>query len=110
MGMTIDDLKAYCMEQEHNHRLDCKRYDDASGYTRSKNKDIRTACAIREELLGNYYQQIAQTLRKHQKIMEIVNDWKTDTWTDGKSYDCMIQISEVAEDVNESLQKNKGNR
>lgn len=43
------------------------------------------------------------TMRKYQKIVEIINDWKADTWTDGKSYDCMIQISEVAEDVNESL-------
>ena len=50
MGMTIDDLKAYCMEEEATHRLRCKQYDDASGYTRSKNKDIRTASAVREEL------------------------------------------------------------
>ena len=68
MGMSIDELKAYCMEQEYNHRLRCKQYDNASGYTRSQNKDIRTACAVREELLGDYYQQIAQTLRKYQMM------------------------------------------
>ena len=68
MGMTIDDLKAYCMEEEATHRLRCKLYDDASGYTRSKNKGIRTACAIREELLGDYYQQIASLMRKYQQL------------------------------------------
>ena len=68
MGMTIDDLKAYCMEEEATHRLRCKQYDDASGYTRSKNKDIRTASAVREELLGDYYQQIASIMRKYQLL------------------------------------------
>jgi len=36
--MTIDELITYCEEKEHNHRLSCKRYDDASGYTRSRDK------------------------------------------------------------------------
>ena len=36
-------------------------------------------------------------LRKYQKIQEIVAKWKVDTWTDGVSYDCMAQISEVVD-------------
>ena len=35
------------------------------------------------------------TMRKYQKIQEIVARWKVDTWTDGVSYDCMAQINEV---------------
>lgn len=34
------------------------------------------------------------TMRKYQKIQEIVKSWKSDTWTDGVSYDCMVKISE----------------
>ena len=43
--ITIEELVTFCEEEEYNHRLTCKRYDDASGYTRSKDKNIRTACA-----------------------------------------------------------------
>lgn len=72
--MTIDELITYCEEKEHNHRLSCKRYDDASGYTRSKDKSIRTACAIREEKYADYYKEISATMRKYQKIQKIAND------------------------------------
>lgn len=96
MGMAIDELITFCEEEEYNHRLTCKRYDDASGYTRSKNKDIRTASAVREELLGDYYQQIATTMRKYQKIEEIVEHWACC----GNPSDSMIAISEVLEDGN----------
>ena len=65
--MTIDELITYCEEKEHNHRLSCKRYDDASGYTRSRDKNIRTACAIREEKYADYYKEISATIRKYQK-------------------------------------------
>jgi hypothetical protein len=72
--MTIDELITYCEEKEHNHRLNCKRYDDASGYTRSKDKNIRTACAIREEKYADYYKEISATMCKYQKIKKIAND------------------------------------
>jgi hypothetical protein len=31
------------------------------------------------------------------KIREIVNEWKSDTWTDNLSYECMIKIAELVE-------------
>ena len=73
MGMTIEELITFCEEEEQNHRVKAKRADDASGYTRSKDKNIRTAVAIREEIYGNYYKQIADIMRKYQKIQEILN-------------------------------------
>lgn len=91
--MMIDELITYCEEKEHNHRLDCKRYDNASGYTRSKDKNIRTACAIREEKYADYYKEISATMRKYQKISEIVK-----AWNDMNSFDSMVQIREVLED------------
>lgn len=66
--MTIDELITYCEEKEYNHRLSCKRYDGASGYARSKDKNIRTACAIREEKYADYYKEISATMRKYQKM------------------------------------------
>lgn len=72
--MTIDELITYCEEKEYNHRLSCKGYDDASGYTRSKDKNIRTDCAIREEKYADYYKEISATMRKYQKIKKIAND------------------------------------
>lgn len=77
MGMSIDELITFCEEEEQNHRVRCKRADDASGYTRSKDKNIRTAVAIREEVYGDFYKQIAETMRKYQKIEQIVNSKTT---------------------------------
>lgn len=31
------------------------------------------------------------------KIREIVNEWKLDTWTDNLSYNCMVKIAELVE-------------
>ena len=66
--MTIEELITFCEEEEHNHRLTCKRYDDASGYTRNKDKNIRTSDAIREEVYGDTYKQLADTMRKYQQL------------------------------------------
>lgn len=73
MGMTIDELITFCEEEEYNHKLKCKRYDDASGYTRSKDKNIRTTDAIREEVHADFYREIADTMRKYQRIEQIIN-------------------------------------
>lgn len=72
--MTVNELIEFCEEEEYGHRIRCKHYDDASGFTRSGNKDIRTACAIREEIKMNYYQQMIDIMRKYQKIEQIAND------------------------------------
>ena len=71
MGMSIDELITFCEEEEQNHRVKAKRADDASGYTRSKDKNVKTAVAIREEVYGDFYKQIADTMRKYQKIEDI---------------------------------------
>lgn len=71
--MTIDELITYCEEKEYNHRLSCKRYDGASGYARSKDKNIRTACAIREEKYADYYKEISATMRKYQELQRVLD-------------------------------------
>ena len=77
--MTIEELITFCEEEERNHRLTCKRYDDASGYTRSKDKNIRTACAIRETTYADFYKEISDTMRKYQKIEQIAREGKNET-------------------------------
>jgi hypothetical protein len=42
-----------------------------------------------------------EIMHKYKKITEIVKSWKSDTWTDDVSYDCMMKISEVVEDGND---------
>ena len=59
--------------------------------------DTRTGIVFNEE----YVDGAIDTMRKYQKIVEIVSAWKVDTWTDGTSYDCMVQISEVVDDGND---------
>lgn len=65
--MTIEELIAFCEEEEHGCRVRCKRYDDASGFTRSKDKSVRTADAITEEVYGDFYKEISATMRMYQK-------------------------------------------
>lgn len=65
--MTIDELITFCEEEEHGCRVRCKRYDDASGFTRSKDKSVRTADAITEEVYSDFYKEISATMRKYQK-------------------------------------------
>lgn len=71
MGMSIEELISFCEAEEHGCRVRCKRYDDASGYTRSKNKNIRTADAITEEVYSDFYKEIIETMRKYRKIEDI---------------------------------------
>ena len=96
--MSIDELIAFCEEEEHNHRLNCKRYDDASGYTRSKDKNIRTACAIREDTYADFYKEISDTMQKYQKIEQAykkyLNDMVTNIYADSKFIRALREVLE----------------
>lgn len=92
--MTIDELITWCKEEEQSHRMKCKRADDASGYTRSKDKNIRTAVAIREEVYGDFYRQTADTMRKYQKIREITYPLQFCS-TDKLEHEAIMKICEV---------------
>lgn len=71
--MTIDELITFCEEEEHGCRVRCKRYDDASGFTRSKDKSVRTADAITEEVYSDFYKEISATMRKYQKQERVLD-------------------------------------
>lgn len=57
-----------------------------------------------DDACGDWRDSLAyaiETMRKYQKIQEIVKSWEGDTWTDGISEDCMEKISEVMEGEND---------
>jgi hypothetical protein len=74
MEMTIDKLIVFCEDLEKYHSTRCKRYDDASGYTRSCNEEIRTNDAKREEMDSKFYHELKKIMHKYQKIEKIVAD------------------------------------
>ena len=49
-----------------------------------------TAIASRDRQL-----RASVTDKTMNKIKSIVSEWKTDTWTDNVSYECMIKIADV---------------
>lgn len=57
-----------------------------------------------DDACGDWRDSLAyaiETMRKYQKIQEIVKSWEGDTWTNGISEDCMEKISEVMEGGND---------
>lgn len=78
MEMSIDKLIVFCENLEKYHSTRCKRYDDASGYTRSHIEEIRTNDAKREEMDSEFYHELKEIVRKYQKIVEIMADKKND--------------------------------
>ena len=74
MGMTIDKLIVFCEYLEKYHSTRCKRYDDASGYTRSRIEEIRTNDAKREEMDSKFYYELKKIVRKYQKIQEAMDN------------------------------------
>lgn len=82
--MTIDDNVDFLNE--------AKKFYEEIANNPSLNETIKTYFTI-ESL-----ESAITIMRKYQKIEEIVKLWGSDSWTDGLSYDCMIQIREVLED------------
>ena len=75
--MTIDEAIKHCEEVAHQNEILMKRYDDASGYTRSHNEKIRTNGAKGCEQLISLYRQLAKwlkELKKYRVIFEKVGE------------------------------------
>lgn len=94
MGMKIEKIiKTLLWFEDYNE-------EDYCGGDRIQNEYGDWFYKVTEEDF-EAFRQAADTMHKYQKIKEIVKSWKTDTWTDGVSYDCMVKISEVLEDGND---------
>lgn len=75
--MTIDEVIKHCEETAYQNEILMKRYDDASGYNRSHNKEIRTDGAKGCEYLTSLYRQLAEWLKALKEI-----------WDSGDCNDC----------------------
>ena len=74
--MTLDEAIVHCEEVAKEQDKLCKRYDDASGYTRSHNKDIRTTDAKRCEECAKEHRQLAVWLKELKGLREVLNERK----------------------------------
>ena len=73
MIKNLDEAISHCEEVAKEQDKLCKRYDDASGYSRSHNEAIRTTDAKRCEECASEHRQLAEWLRELQRDREILN-------------------------------------
>ena len=74
--MTIDEAIMHCEEVAENQDKLCKRYDDASGYSRSHNETIRTNDAKKCEECAKEHRQLAEWLRELQRYRFEISECK----------------------------------
>jgi hypothetical protein len=72
--MTIEEAIKHCEEVAYQNEILMKRYDDASGYNRSHNENIRTDGAKGCEQLISLYRQLAEWLEELKTYREFA-DW-----------------------------------
>ena len=73
-GMTIDEAIKHCEEVAYQNEILMKRYDDASGYNRSHNENIRTNGAKGCEQLISLYRQLTEWLRELKMLREVIDN------------------------------------
>ncbi len=76
--MTLDEAIVHAEDAAKEQDKLCKRYDDASGYTRSHNEDIRTSGAKSCEKCAAEHRQLAGWLKELKQYREgklSVDDW-----------------------------------
>ena len=68
--MTIDEAIKHAEKVAEEQTKLCKRYDDASGYSRSHNEAIRTTDAKRCEKCAEEHLQIAEWFKELKQLRE----------------------------------------
>lgn len=71
--LTIDEAIKHCEEVAEEQSKLCKRYDDASGYSRSHNEAIRTTDAKRCEECVAEHRQLAEWLKELKALREFAH-------------------------------------
>lgn len=75
--MTLDEAIKHAEEVAKEQDKLCKRYDDASGYTRSHNEEIRTSAAKRCEECAEEHRQLAEWLKDLKQLREQLKESET---------------------------------
>lgn len=91
--MTLDEAIKHCDELTEAHDKLCKRYDDASGYSRSHNEAIRTSDAKKHEKCSQDFRQLTERLKDYKRLKEKdearMVRYEGDGYADGEMvYDC----------------------
>lgn len=68
--MTIEQAIKHVEEVAEEQDKLCKRYDDASGYTRSHNEEIRTSAAKQCEKCADDHRQLGEWLKELKQLRE----------------------------------------
>lgn len=68
--MTIEGAIKHCEEVAKEQDKLCKRYDDASGYSRYHDEAIRTTDAKRCEGCAEEHRQLAEWLKDYKRLLE----------------------------------------
>lgn len=77
-GQYKEETKSSALDEAIKHAEEvakeqdklCKRYDDASGYTRSHNEELRTTDAKKSETCAAEHRQLAEWLRELKQLRE----------------------------------------
>lgn len=73
--MTLDEGIIHAEDVAKELDKLCKRYDDASGYTRSHNEDIRTTDAKKCAKCANEHRQLAEWLKELKVFKSRKGQW-----------------------------------
>ena len=76
--MTLDEAITHTEDVAKEQDKLCKRYDDASGYSRSHNDDIRTYDAKKCEKCAEDHRQLAGWLRDYKRLLGAIEDIKAE--------------------------------
>lgn len=77
MGMTIEEAIKRAEEEAIKEDELCKRYDRASGYSRSHDETIRTTDAKRCEKIAQEHRQLAEWLKDYKRLLESSSEIST---------------------------------
>ena len=93
--ITLDEAIKHAEEVAIEEDKLCKRYDDASGYTRSHNEEIRTSDAKNCEKCAAEHRQLAEWLKDYKRLLE--QEPKTGHCKDCKyfEYDSVAKVDGV---------------
>lgn len=72
--MTIDEAIEHAEEVAKENDKLCKRYDDASGYTRSGIESLRTKDARKCEKCAEEHRQLAEWLRELKRNRDVLQE------------------------------------
>lgn len=97
--MTLDKAIRHCEEVAKEQDKLCKRYDDASGYTRSHNEDIRSANAKKCAECADEHRSLAEWLKELKAVKDIIAQHDADSMPEDYWY--IDKIREAVREVTE---------